>query len=196
MALCLLVACGDDDSGVDAGTDSGAGIDAATDAGVDVVEPSGPECNGDDLFIVEIDPGESITLLNPTSEPIDVAASTYQFCQAPQYAALREEIVIAPGARQVFAWPEAFRDGDERGEVALYVRPGFEMPDNMLDIVCWGLPKSFNRLTEAGIAGLWEGDCADPVTGEVLKRVPASTGTSGASYDPTGVVDDIVCPAE
>ena len=161
-----------------------------------VTPPSGPECEATHLFIVSVDPGVSIELLNPTAEAVDIAAETYQFCQFPQYAPITDQVVIEPGARHAFAWPEAFRDTDDRGEVGLYVRPGFDNPDNMLDFVCWGEIKTFTRLGEARSAERWpqmEG-CAAEITGEALVRIGGTDGIGAASYDPTGAADGVVCP--
>lgn len=194
---------GDEDAGsetMDAGggdEDAGGGDEDAGGGDEDAGATGGGHCDATDLIIEAVDPGNTITIFNPTDAAIAIDGSSYAFCERPMYptlASLESGVTIAAGSSHDFPWPVTFASGDAGGELALYATGGFGSAGNMLDFVCWGTGRvGASRQTLAESGGLWSGDCAGAITGDALTRIPDTDGTGGASYDPTGASAALTC---
>ncbi|MEQ9074168.1 MAG: hypothetical protein RLP09_09950 [Sandaracinaceae bacterium] len=172
---------------------------AAADSGAEPADAgeTGPaHCLGADLFIEAFEPGTSVTLFNPTAAPID-SSDGYVFCQQPIYpavASLEADVVIGPNERHVFPWPSGFTRNLDGGEIALYRRGAFLDPESQLDFICWGTGHSPSRKNVAEMDGDWIGDCAGPITGASMRRLPDTEGGGADDYDVTGVAEPLACP--
>ncbi len=186
------------DAGHDAGHD--AAIDAAIDAAVeaDAGAPGPLHCGGDALVIAAVDPGQTVTIFNPTAGAIDLTGSEWVICDRPSYLPLdtiEPGVTIEAGASHAFAYPSSFVGTDAGGELALYRRSAFANPDALVDYVCWGTGSaSESRRSVAEMGGDWSGACAGAITGEALTRRPDTDGRDASAYDPTGSSAALACP--
>lgn len=188
------------DSGrpVDSGTptDSGTPVDGGTptDGGGGGGDA---HCEATHLILEAVDPGNTITIFNPTSSAVNVDTAGYVLCQRPQYptlASLQGGVTIPAGGRHAFPWPLTFADTDAGGEIALYTSTAFVDPTALVDFVCWGTGHIPSRRDVAMSGGDWSGSCAPVITGPALRRIAGTTGTGAASYDPSGTTAPLSCP--
>lgn len=149
------------------------------------------------LWISEISPGNFIELHNATLSDIDLSLSAYQLCSRPSYMAvgpLSGGTPVLPALGYVtLPWPPTFTDTDAGGEIALYDGMNFNDATLMVDFVCWGVNPHLSRKTEAESAGKWSGDCAPALSAGSIQRLPATDGTTDASYDTISAPDPTDC---
>ena len=198
---------GTDDAGTeDAGTEDASTEDAATDgatedAGSAACADPAPTSGADNLIIhqalVNPDGGIMVELYNPTDAAI--TDSNFFLCQFGATGGSYQPvgtIDVAAGGYVTIDLSGFGLDGTGASvELALYQddegtdSPTYSSANDIVDYMCFGGASTTMRKPVAEEAGIWSGDCAGSITGNGIRRIDETAGTSAADYEITGTYE-------